>query len=237
MLGTVLFTPYGRTGTALSALIVVSCLIGLTMHSDFYAGRRRRDFFCYYTNVSNLIVLLYFALVAPALYATPALHALIPHVEFIVTMCIALTFCVFHLLLSPAVRIMVKSLPHTPNYRIMWVDNLFIHYIVPWLTLAYWILCSPGKSALKLWDAPLFTLIPLLYLLFIFLRARKGINIHGENSPYPYPFLDCNARGIRRVMRTCMALFAICLASALWVLLTLFLTFSRWGGGHAFILI
>ena len=46
MLGTVLFTPYGRTGTALSALIVVSCLIGLTMHSDFYAGRRRRDFFC-----------------------------------------------------------------------------------------------------------------------------------------------------------------------------------------------
>lgn len=237
MLGIVPPTLYGRTGAVLSALIVVSCLIGLTMHSDFYAGRRRRDFFCYYTNVSNLIVLFYFALAAPRLYATPALHALIPHVEFIVTMCIMLTFSAFHLLLFPTVRVMARDMPHTRAYRIMWVDNLFIHYIVPWLVLAYWVICGPGKRALQIWDAPLFTLIPLLYLLLIFLRARKGCNICGENSPYPYPFLDCNALGVRRVMRTCMMLFAGCLIISLWVLLTLSLAFGMWGGGHALILI
>ena len=36
--------PYGRLGALLSALIVVASLIGLTMHKDFYAGVRRRDF-------------------------------------------------------------------------------------------------------------------------------------------------------------------------------------------------
>ena len=33
---------FGRLGAVLSALIVVFSLIGLTVHSDFYAGRRRR---------------------------------------------------------------------------------------------------------------------------------------------------------------------------------------------------
>ena len=61
--------PYGRPGAVLSALIVVFSLIGLTMHRDFYAGKRRRGFFCFYTNLSNLIVLIYFALIAPRLYA------------------------------------------------------------------------------------------------------------------------------------------------------------------------
>ena len=62
--------PFGRLGAVLSALIAAISLIGLTMHRDFYAGRRRKDFFCFYTNVSNLLVLLYFALLAPRLYAS-----------------------------------------------------------------------------------------------------------------------------------------------------------------------
>ena len=45
--------PFGRLGAALSALIAVFSLIGLTMHKDFYAGRRRKDFLCYYTNVTK----------------------------------------------------------------------------------------------------------------------------------------------------------------------------------------
>ena len=56
---------FGRVGAVLSALLVVFSLIGLTVHSDFYAGRRRRGYFLYFTNVSNLLVLLYFVTSPP----------------------------------------------------------------------------------------------------------------------------------------------------------------------------
>ena len=69
---------YGHLGALLSALIVVCACIGLTLHKDVYAHTPRRDFYCYYTNVSNLIVLLYFALIAPWLYARAALCRFIP---------------------------------------------------------------------------------------------------------------------------------------------------------------
>ena len=228
---------YGRLGAVLSALIVVFCLIGMTLHPDFYAGRRRRDFYCYYTNVSNLVVLLYFGLAAPRLYASQALAPLIPHVEFIVTLCIMLTFTVFHLLLFPAVRPSLRGMKRTRTFSIMLVNNLIVHYIVPWLVFFYWLLCAPGKQALRIWDAPLFTLLPLGYLLFIFLRAPACGNICGEDSPYPYPFLNCRKNGPRRVMRTCLRLFFVCIACALGVLLCTRLAFVRWGAGHALILV
>ena len=137
--------PSTRLGILFSALIVISSMIGLTMHSDFYAGRGRREFFCFYTNVSNLAVLIYFALAAPRLYARPRLHTLIPHAEFAVMMCIMLTFCVFHLLLFPAIRLAARTMPRTREYLILCTDNIIIHYIVPLSVFAYWLLCSPDK--------------------------------------------------------------------------------------------
>lgn len=237
MLGIIPEALYGRVGAVFSALIVVFCLIGLTMHKDFYAHRRRRDFFCYYTNLSNLFVLLYFSVVAPRLYASRVLSPLIPHCEFILMMCIMLTFTVFHILLLPNVRRGVLRMPRTREFSILLTDNLIIHYIVPWLVLAYWLLCGPDKQALRLWDALLFPLIPLFYLIFIFLRAGKHGNLSGENSPYPYPFLDSRTRGVRHVMRTCIILFTACVAGAVCVLLLLRVAFSCGGGGHALILI
>lgn len=230
------FTPsalYGRVGAVLSALIVVFCLIGLTMHKDFYARVRRRGFYYYYTNLSNLAVLLYFAVCAPLLYSRPALSALIPHAEFLLAMSIMLTFCVFHLLLFPAVRPQMTGRARTREFSILCWDNLLTHYVVPWLTFFYWLLCSPGKASLTWWDAPLFTLFPLAYLAFILLRARSGNCLPTEDSPYPYPFLDCGARGTAAVAKTCAKIFSVCLLGALGVLALVRLAFAAWGGGHA----
>ena len=135
-------------GVLLSALIVVFAVIGLTMHRDFYAGRRRRDFFCFYTNVSNLIVLLYFALAAPRLYTHAQLSPMIPHAEFAVMMSIMLTFCVFHLVLFPPIRQAARTMEHTREYWIVYTDNLIIHYIVPLSVWVYWLFCSPQSICL-----------------------------------------------------------------------------------------
>ena len=205
-------------GTILSALIVVFCVVGLTMHRDFYAGRSRKDFFCFYTNVSNLIVLLYFAGAAPLLYSNAELHPLIAHAEFAVMMEIMLTFSVFHLVLYPAVREAVKHMPHTPEYRIVCTDNFFIHYLVPLSVLAYWLLCSPRKDTLRTSDALYWTALPLLYAAYIFLRAPIRGQIDEAGSPYPYPFMDIRLFGVRRVMLYCTALYGACVLAGLLII-------------------
>lgn len=210
--------PYGRSGAVLSALIVVFSLIGLTMHRDFYAGKKRTGFFCFYTNLSNLIVLLHFSLIAPRLYARPALHALIPHMDFAVMMSIMLTFCVFHGMIFPSVRIAAEQAPHTREYRIVVCDNLIIHYLVPWLVFAFWLFCSPGKAALRAQDALYWTILPIVYILWVYLHARSGCIIEETGSPYPYPFLDVCALGLFRVAYVCAMLYTACALTGLAVI-------------------
>lgn len=230
-------TPFGRLGAVLSALIVACSLIGLTMHRDFYAGKPRRHFFSFYTNVSNLLVLLYFALLAPRLYAGSRLRALIPHIEFSVMMSIMLTFAVFHLLLFPAIFRQMRHAPRDRAFFLLAVDNLFIHYLVPWLVFLYWLLCSPGKARLGLPDALLWTLIPLVYAVFVLLRAPSWGVIEETGSPYPYPFLDVQAQGIPRVAGVCALLYLLCAGAGLFTVSCLRVAFSCFGGGHALLLI
>ncbi|MBE5799893.1 MAG: hypothetical protein E7321_08095 [Clostridiales bacterium] len=212
------YGPCTRLGTVLSALIIVFGVIGMTMHRDFYAGRQRKDFLCFYTNVSNVAVILYFALVGPRLYASAALQALIPHAEFAVMMSIMLTFCVFHLVLFPAIRAHILQMPRTREYRIVCTDNFIIHYLVPLTVFAYWLLCSPGKQALGYGDALYWTALPLVYILWIFLRAPRKGDIEEAGSPYPYPFLDIHVLGAARVMRTCAALYILSAGAGLAVI-------------------
>jgi len=213
-----LIGPCTRLGTLLSAVIVVFGVIGLTMHRDFYAGHVRRDFFCFYTNVSNLVVLIYFALGAPRLYARAQLHKLIPHAEFAVMMCIMLTFCVFHLVLYPPIRIAAQHMPRTREYFIVYADNIIIHYLVPLSVFAYWLLCSPEKRTLGPADALYWTALPLVYIACIFLRARRKIIIKETGSPYPYPFLDTDALGTVRVLRICAGIYGLCFLAGLCII-------------------
>lgn len=227
---------YGRLGALLCALIVVCACIGLTLHRDVYAHTPRRDFYMYYTNVSNLIVLLYFALLSPWLYARAALRRFIPVAEFSVMMIILLTHLVFHNLLFPEIRRTARGMPHSRETAIMAADNAFVHYLVPWLTALYWLLCAPQKDALTLPGALVWLAVPLLYLLCVFLRARRG-NLAGTDSAYPYPFLDVQHLGAIRVAGTCLTLLAACVLASVTLLLLVRLSFAQWGGGHALLLI
>lgn len=213
-----LFGPYTRLGILLSAMIVVLCVVGLTMHRDFYAGRPRKDFLCFYTNISNLAVLVYFALAAPRLYTSARLRAIIPHAEFAVMMSIMLTFCVFHLVLFPPIRKAARRMAHTREYRIVCTDNIIIHYLVPLSVFAYWLLCSPQKHTLGAADAFYWTAFPLSYVACMLLRARSGRIIEEAGSPYPYPFLDIGALGRTRVLCICAGLYGLCVLAGLYAI-------------------
>lgn len=230
-------TLYGCIGAVLSALIVVCCVIGLTMHKDFYAGKKRKDFFCFYTNLSNLAVGVYFALIAPRLYARSALHVLIPHAEFSLMMSIMLTFSIFHLLLFPSIRIAIKEARHTREFFIAYIDNFIIHYLVPWLVFLYWLLCSPGKASLSEKDAFLWTLFPLGYLGVTFIRAARGRIIEETGCPYPYPFLDITVLGGKTVLRTCTILYGICATAGLIMVFMTRALLALLGSNHMLMLI
>lgn len=230
-------TLYGRIGAVLSSLIIVFCVIGLTMHKEFYAGDLRKDFFCFYTNLSNLLVGIYFALIAPRLYARHSLHPFIPHAEFALMLSIMLTFSVFHLLLFPSIRIALKRAKHTREFMIACIDNFIVHYLVPWLVFCYWLICSPDKGSLGLPDAVLWTLFPLIYLLLIYVRANSGKIIEETGTPYPYPFLDIAALGKTTVLRMCAFIYGICAAVSLIIVLIVRILFALLGDGHALILI
>lgn len=207
--------PCSRLGIFLSAMIVIFSIIGLTMHKDFYAGHARRDFFCFYTNVSNLAVLVYFGFAAPRLYVKASLHSLIPHAEFAVMMSIMLTFCVFHLVLFPPIFRAALHMPRTREYFIVCTDNFIIHYLVPLSVFAYWLACSPKKSTLGFADALYWTILPLIYVGCVFLRARKNNIIEETGSPYPYPFLDISVLGTARVFSICASLYSLCVSVGL----------------------
>jgi len=226
-----------QLGAVLSALIVVLSIAGLTIHKDFYAGKVRRDFFFFYTNLSNLIVLIYFALAAPRLYASRALHTLIPHAEFAVMMCIILTSFVFHFVLLPAVYRRVMQMPRTREFWIVLTDNLIIHYMVPLLVFVYWLLCSPEKSKLSPADCFAWTLIPLGYVLAVWVRAPLRGVIEEAGSPYPYPFLDIGLLGWRRTAGVCAALYALCIIAGILIIGLTRLLFFLFGSGHTLVLI
>lgn len=221
-------------GAILSALIVAASLAGLTMHSDFYAGIRRRDYWVYYTNQSNLLVFVYFALVAPFLYPAAHLQALIPHAEFAVMLCIMLTHLIFHHFLSPFVLEETIYTPHAPDQRIANADSIVQHYAVPLMTFAYWLLCSPGKNQLGLADAVLWLVFPSSYLLYVSIRARLRGRICRTQSAYPYPFLDVDFFGRKRVGKLIGVIFSLCLGASLALVLFIRLVcalFSLLSGG------
>lgn len=237
MLVVMIDSAFGRLGAVLSALIVILSIIGLTMHRDFYASKPRRDFFRFYTNLSNLIVLIYFALIAPHLYACTPLRALIPAAEFSVMMCIMLTFFVFHFVLFPFLRRQLLHTPRTEGFFIVCIDNLILHYLVPLLVLAYWVICSPGKWTLTPAHALYWTVIPLAYVVCIFADACRGHIIEETGTHYPYPFLNADDLGTVRVLSICAALYAFCVLAGLAAIALLKPLFTVFGRAHSLFLI
>jgi len=143
----------------------------------------------FYTNQSNLLVCLYhLALAAALLFNSPWQHALQkPVVQLSVSLCIMVTFLVFHFMLARSI-----NLPP--------VQNRLVHYIVPLLTQAEWLLLAE-KTGLGPVDALVWLLLPLAYMIFICLRAALCGNIPYSESPWPYPFMDMNKLGFGRWLR------------------------------------
>lgn len=142
-----------------------------------------------YTNQSNLLVGLYHLALALALTVLPAWKAFLLHpvVQMSAALCILVTFLVFHFMLAKAIKLPPRQ-------------NRLVHYIVPLLTQAEWLLLA-DKGGITLTSALWWMLVPLAYVVFICLRAALCGNIPYRDSPWPYPFMDMGKLGFGRWLR------------------------------------
>ena len=106
-------------------------------------------------------------------------------------MSITVTFLIYHFLLSGGYE-----------NRADIIRSTILHYIVPIMTILDYILFDK-KGIYKNIDPILWLIIPLIYFLFIFIRAKLGSEL-SNGSYYPYFFIDINKYGIKTVLKNAL---------------------------------
>lgn len=76
--------------------------------------------------------------------------------------------------------------------------NIILHYVMPPLTLAFWLLMAP-KGGLSWADPVRWAMLPLAYLPYALARAA-------EDGRYAYPFIDVDRLGWAQVLSNAAAI-------------------------------
>ena len=142
----------------------------------------------YFTYQSNILVIVYFIL--DIFNIIKKKETFYPRFKGAVTMSITVTFLVYHFLLSPT---------SGKLEGIDYIRNIILHYIVPIMTIFDYIIFDK-KGIYKIIDPILWLIIPILYFVFVLIRARVG-SPFSDGSYYPYFFVDIDKYGLKTVLR------------------------------------
>lgn len=170
---------------------------------------------CYYTVLSNILCFIYFAYLV---VVRPGRENAV--IKGAVTMCIALTGIVYHLLLTGIMESNVANVSDALN-----VGNYIVHTVVPLMVFIDYLFFTP-KGTFKSLSPLAWTVIPLAYLAFAIIRAEVGTGLFsgfgGAKSRYPYPFMDFDLLGTGKAV-----LYIIVIAVAYIALGYFFYLFDR----------
>lgn len=196
---------------AFAAVIALCSGAGVLLASRVLEGpdKRRRHFFCYYTNLSNALMCVYHVLLLiPGGFRDRLLR---PGVRLAMTLCIFVTFLIYFCVLTRFGRHQRKAM-EALGTKVL--SNTLVHYVTPLLTAAEWLLTA-DKTGLGLREALLWLLVPLAYLLFALLRSRTGVPLGKSGSLWPYPFLDLERLGPGKWLRNTALVVLVFLALGL----------------------
>ena len=151
----------------------------------------------YYTVLSNLLVTLFTAYLLYVMRRSGEnwQSQRLLRLKGGVTMSIMITCVIYHFMLAPIA---------TDFYRL---ENFLCHYIVPLWFLADTLLFDK-QGQYKIWDPVLWTILPLIYMLFALFNGLvlKLPVPNSKVSPFPYFFLDV-AKGWDVVIKWCLTIF------------------------------
>ncbi len=161
----------------------------------------RWDFYVHFTNLSNYLCIgvMFAELVQTAKKKADSYVSTAPFLKFIGVLAILLTFLVFNFLLAGQ-----PDRDPQANWRIA---SISFHVILPIMYVLDWFLFYEHKKVR--WFYPLASVVfPLLYVVFVYVRAAI-LNFNPE-VPYIYPyfFLNLETQGVAGVARWVLILFA-----------------------------
>ena len=161
----------------------------------------RWDFYAHFTNLSNYLCLgiMFAELVQTAKKNEDSYVSASPLLKFIGLLGIMLTFLVFNFLLAGR-----PDREFQANWR---VSSICLHVILPIMYIFDWLLFYEHKKIR--WFYPLVSVaFPVLYIIFIYIRAFI-VNFNPE-VPYLYPyfFLNLDNLGVAGVAKWVAILFA-----------------------------
>lgn len=187
----------------LSAAIIFFAVYGLFLGGCMKNPGHSRNMLSYYTNLSNLVILVYQILVL-ASFAFPksgfysAMRS--PVLQYSAANAIMMTFLVYHFILYPAIKRKREAMTDAEKTGgVITPNNLCVHYIVPLLSFLFWLLF--GNKDLSFSAVFKWLLVPAAYCFYILIRAALGINIYGKDTPYPYFFIDRRLLGTKIFLR------------------------------------
>lgn len=214
------------TDIVLILIVSVTGIVGVTLNCSILKKGIRGEMFIYYTNLSNIAVIIYHLLLLIS-YADvqSAFHRVFSSApfRFSVTLMIMLTFAIYHFVLRPSCkkhRIGIYAETASSISPEKYIGNLFVHYIVPILVLTEW-LFSSDKNGLRVTDGMIWVMCPAIYMIFIVIRGshidRKLSKnpLHGDEKmpkKYPYPFIDIDMIGSGKVALNVTIIAASCAA-------------------------
>ncbi|MBQ3320007.1 MAG: Pr6Pr family membrane protein [Spirochaetia bacterium] len=173
---------------AVSAACIVLTMIDCPRHKELFS------YFTIQSNVMCLIVLLWNLKKEP-----PAL------LRGLATVCITLTFLVYHFMLRPA-DLTLYNLWNIKN-----MATAFAHYLVPAFVWTDYLFFAP-KGNMRVSYPLKWLCYPLLYLAYIKLIYKPlggTFIVDGQVCSVPYFFLDAEALGIMGMTVWCVAIAAV----------------------------
>ena len=153
----------------------------------------------YFTTISNFLCTIMFivlsikTLIDIKKYGTFGYTSISSHLKGEITISIILTMSVYHFILIPF------GLKEDPTRRLELID-IILHYIVPCITIFDWLLFD-RKRRFKIYDPLLWTILPSLYIIFIYIQGNFNLsqNLNIGMGKYIYSFLDYNLLGKQAV--------------------------------------
>lgn len=187
----------------LSVIIIATAVYGLFLGGCMKNPGHSHNLLSYYTNLSNIIVLIYqLCVLGSFLASNSGFYSAVrsPVLQYTIANTITMTFLVYHFILFPAIKKKKEALTDAEKSGgVITPNNLCVHYIVPLASLLFWLLF--GSKELPFWCVFAWLAVPAGYSLYILLRAVLGINIYEKNTPYPYFFIDRNLIGTKRFIQ------------------------------------
>ena len=181
------------------AIGIIGIIASLGIFDDIQ--NLRWDFYAHFTNLSNYLCIgiMFAELIQTAKKEANSYVTTVPFLKFIGVLAILLTFLVFNFLLAGR-----PDRDPQANWRI---SSISFHIILPIMYVFDWLLFYEHKKVK--WFYPLASVVfPMLYIVFIYIRAAI-LNFNPE-VPYIYPyfFLNLETQGVAGVAKWVAILFA-----------------------------